>query len=70
MLAVIGLTIGLVIVRAAESALRRVVFEMSPYDPSSLIAAASLMLVVAVAACVPPALRALRLDPVEGLRAE
>ena len=65
-----GLVAGLAISRLAESALRRVLFEMSPRDPASLAAACALLVVVALVACVPPALRALRVDPVDGLRAE
>jgi predicted permease len=65
-----GLVIGLGIIRLAETALTRVLFEMSPRDPASLLAACALLVAVALVACVPPALRALRVDPVDGLRAE
>jgi hypothetical protein len=60
----------LTIIGIAENALRRVLFEMSPRDPASLAAACVLLVAVAIVASVPPALRALRVDPVEGLRAE
>jgi putative ABC transport system permease protein len=66
----VGLIVGLAIIRLAETALRRVLFEMSPHDPASLAAACGLLVAVALVACVPPALRALRVDPVNGLRAE
>ncbi|HEY7190782.1 MAG TPA: ABC transporter permease [Vicinamibacterales bacterium] len=69
-LVAIGLVVGFAIVRVSEAALTRVLFELSPHDPKSLAAAGALLLVVALAACVPPAMRALRVDPVEGLRAE
>ena len=65
-----GLIVGLGIIRLAETALARVLFEMSPRDPAALVAACGLLVVVALVACVPPALRALRVDPVDGLRAE
>ena len=65
-----GLVVGLAIIRLAETALRRVLFELSPRDPASLTAACVLLVAVALIACVPPALRALRVDPVDGLRAE
>jgi putative ABC transport system permease protein len=65
-----GLIAGLAIIWLAEAALRRVLFEMSPRDPTSLVAACALLVAVALIACVPPALRALRVDPVDGLRAE
>jgi putative ABC transport system permease protein len=66
----VGLVAGLAIIFLAEAALRRVLFEMSPRDPASLVAACALLVTVALVACVPPALRALRVDPVNGLRAE
>jgi ABC-type antimicrobial peptide transport system permease subunit len=65
-----GLIVGLGIIRLAETALRRVLFDMSPHDPASLFAACALLVAAALVACVPPALRALRVDPVDGLRAE
>jgi ABC-type antimicrobial peptide transport system permease subunit len=69
-LVVIGLVVGIVVVRAAESALTRVLFEVSPSDVGSTIGASGLLLAAALIACIPPALRAMRVDPVEGLRAE
>jgi hypothetical protein len=65
-----GLIVGLGIIRLVETALARVLFEMSPRDPASLLAACALLVIVALVACVPPALRALRVDPVDGVRAE
>jgi len=69
-LVVIGLAIGLVVIRVAEGALTRVLYEVSPGDISSTMTASGLLLVAALVACLPPALRAMRVDPVEGLRAE
>ena len=69
-LVVTGLAVGLVIVRLAESALTRVVFGVTTTDAMALVTASALLLVAAIIACVPPALRAMRVDPVEGLRAE
>jgi predicted permease len=69
-LVITGLAVGLVIVRLAESALTRVVYGVSTTDVMALATASALLLVAAVIACVPPALRAMRVDPVEGLRAE
>jgi putative ABC transport system permease protein len=63
-----GLLSGLAIVRFAESALARVLFEVKPSDLGSTIAASTVLLLAALVACVPPALRAMRVDPVEGLR--
>ena len=69
-LVVAGLAVGLVIVRLAESALARVVYGVTTTDAMALAAASALLLAAAIIACVPPALRAMRVDPVEGLRAE
>ena len=69
-LVIAGLAIGMVIIRLAESALARVVFGVTTSDATALITASALLLIAALIACVPPALRAMRVDPVEGLRAE
>ena len=65
-----GVAIGILIIRVAESALARVVFGVTTSDAAALITASALLLIAALIACVPPALRAMRVDPVEGLRAE
>ena len=65
-----GLAIGIVIIRFAEGALSRVVFGVTTSDATAVIAASALLLLAALVACVPPALRAMRVDPVEGLRSE
>ncbi len=54
--------------RLGESALARVVFGVTTSDAAALITASALLLIAALIACVPPALRAMRVDPVEGLR--
>lgn len=69
-LVVLGLLVGFAIVRVAESVLQRVLFEVSPSDSGSTAAAGALLLAAAFVACIPPALRAMRVDPVEGLRVE
>jgi putative ABC transport system permease protein len=69
-LVVSGLAIGLVIVRLAESALSRVVYGVTTTDAVALVTASSLLLIAALIACIPAALRAMRVNPVDGLRAE
>ncbi len=69
-LVIAGLAAGIVIIRFAESALARVVFGVTTSDAMALVTASGLLLLAALIACVPPALRAMRVDPVEGLRAE
>jgi ABC-type antimicrobial peptide transport system permease subunit len=65
-----GLVVGWLIVRLGESALARVLFEVSPNDATATGAAALIVLAATLVACVPPALRAMRVDPIEGLRTE
>jgi putative ABC transport system permease protein len=69
-LIVAGLAIGLVLIRVAEGALARVLFGVTASDPVSLMTAAAILVIAALVACIPPALRAMRVDPVAGLRAE
>jgi putative ABC transport system permease protein len=65
-----GLAAGLVLVVGSRPALDRVVYGISPTDAASTVTAAGVLLLAAGLACVPPLVRAMRVDPVEGLRAE
>jgi putative ABC transport system permease protein len=65
-----GLLGGLAVVALAESALTRVLFNVSPFDVASIASASGLLVTAALVACIPPAVRAMRQDPVEGLKAE
>lgn len=69
-LIVVGLAAGIVLIRLAEGVLARVVFGVTTSDAAALVTASGVLLLAALVACVPPALRAMRVDPVEGLRAE
>jgi ABC-type antimicrobial peptide transport system permease subunit len=69
-LVVIGVVVGLVLIQLAASALTRVLYEVAPSDMRSAAIAAGVLLAAALVACLPPAIRAMRVDPVEGLRAE
>jgi putative ABC transport system permease protein len=69
-LAVIGLVGGWALVQAARGALTTVLFGVTPDDVASTATAAALLFLAAVVASLPAALRAMRVDPVEGLRAE
>ena len=65
-----GLVIGALGVLAVGRVLPAVLFGMSAADPLTIDAVAGLLLAIGIAACVIPARRAMRLDPVAALRAE
>ncbi len=63
---VVGLAAGLALTRLMSSLL----YEVAATDPASFLAAAACLVVVALAACLVPAMRALRVQPVRALRYE
>jgi putative ABC transport system permease protein len=65
-----GVAIGGAGAFALTSLMRGIVFGVSPSDPVAFAAAASLLIVVAMAACYIPARRAASVDPLESLRAD
>jgi putative ABC transport system permease protein len=65
-----GLVVGLVMVQFAQSALAKVLFGVTPTDIPSTVGAAFLLLAASLVASLPPAWRAMRVDPVQGLRVE
>ena len=69
-ISVVGLAGGVACIRLAEPALGRVLFDVPAHDLSSLAAAGAILLAASLAACLPAAWRAMRVDPVEGLRTE
>ena len=68
--AAIGVFVGLVGAVALTRELSTLLFSVSPTDPASLLSAAALLLLTAVAASWFPARRAARLDPAIALRDE
>ena len=69
-LVAIGLTGGWLVVHAAREPLATLLFQVSPSDPVSTMTAAGLLMTASLAACLPAARRAMRVNPVEGLRSE
>ncbi len=65
-----GLAAGILGALALSRLLRGVLFEVSPTDPATFLAAPVLLLAVALLACVVPAARAARTDPMAVLREE
>ena len=68
--AVFGLVVGLAASLEAGQLMRDLLYEIKPLDPAVYAAVAATLLAVAAFACVVPAWRASRLDPMQALRAE
>jgi predicted permease len=68
--AVFGLVVGLAAGLAAGRLMRDLLYQIKPLDPAVFGAVAATLLAVAVFACIVPAWRASRLDPIKALRAE
>jgi predicted permease len=69
-MAALGTTIGIVAALATGRFVQTLLFGVRAHDPIVLIAAAAIVLATAVAACVSPALRAARTDPLSVLRSD
>jgi ABC-type antimicrobial peptide transport system permease subunit len=69
-LTMIGVGLGMGASALAVRSLRPLLFGVAPLDPMTFLAAPVTLALVAMAACLAPAIRALRADPVEALRAE
>ena len=68
--AVLGLAVGLAASAEATRLMRDLLYEIKPLDPEVFAAVAATLLAAAVFACIVPAWRASRLDPMQALRAE
>ena len=66
----VGVLAGFALVQGVRHLLASVLFGVQPNDPASTVIAGLLLLVAALLASAPPAWRAMRVDPVEGLRIE
>jgi putative ABC transport system permease protein len=69
-LAVIGMLIGLAAAFALSRVMANLLYDISPADPLTYISVSLVLVVVAGAASLAPALRATRVDPVTALRSE
>jgi putative ABC transport system permease protein len=68
--AVVGAALGIAAVLAGSRVMRGMLYGVSATDPLSLVAALVLLLAVALAATLLPALRVTRVDPTAALRAD
>jgi ABC-type antimicrobial peptide transport system permease subunit len=68
--AAIGVVIGLGLALGGAQLMRSFLLGMNPYDPLAFGGAAAGLLAVAAVACVVPARRAAKVDPIVALRAE
>jgi len=66
----IGLVLGGLIAAATARFLRSLLFSVSAYDPFVYVAVPLILIGVTMLACVAPALRAARLDPITALKQE
>ena len=66
----IGAVIGMAGAAVAGSLTRSMLYGASPYDPIVIVTTTGCLLLTAIAACVLPAWRASRVDPIQALRSE
>ncbi len=67
-LAALGLGLGLAVAVPLSGAVEAMLIGVAPTDPVTFLAVSGVFSLVAVAACVVPARRAMRIDPVQALR--
>jgi ABC-type antimicrobial peptide transport system permease subunit len=61
---------GVLLALASGRLIASLMYGVSPYDPLSLLVASAVLLVAAALACLMPAWRAGRSDPVSALRSD
>jgi ABC-type antimicrobial peptide transport system permease subunit len=69
-MAVVGVALGGLLSVGLTRMLRTLLFQVEPFDPISLLAAALVVVFVTVCASYAPARRASRVDPLVALRHE
>jgi ABC-type antimicrobial peptide transport system permease subunit len=69
-LAVLGIAVGAAVASGTTRLMGDLLYQVSPRDPAAFGVAFAVLAVAAVAACLIPALRVMRTDPVRALRGE
>lgn len=69
-LALVGISVGVLVALGATRGLATVLYQVTPYDPSTFIGVPFLFALVVLAACYLPARRGTRVDPLVALRYE
>ena len=67
---IVGAVIGLAVAAAMGRVIQGLLYDVRPQDPVTFAGATTLLVAVAVVACVIPAARAARIPPVDALRSE
>ncbi|MEP6832200.1 MAG: ABC transporter permease [Gemmatimonas sp.] len=65
-----GLIVGAILSMASASLLRNMLYGVSPFDPTALVAGVALLAVAAFGSSLLPAIRATRVDPLLAMRTE
>jgi len=68
--ALLGVAVGLTAALALTRLMAKLIFGISAHDPLTFLVVASLLMLVALAACYIPAWRASKVDPIVALRCE
>ena len=68
--AVVGLTVGLLGAAALGRSLTKLLYGIAPTDALTFVVVAVVLVAVSVAACLIPARRAVRVDPLNALRSD
>jgi predicted permease len=70
LLALVGAVAGIAVALGVTHYLKSMLYEVSAYDPTTIVVVSALLVVVAFAACLIPARRATNVDPMVALRYE
>ena len=68
--AVAGLGVGVAASLATNQLLTSQLVDVSPWDPTALIAVAVMILVASLVGCLAPAMQAARVDPLQAIRGD